>query len=76
MAKKISKIDIVDVDIFKSISDSAEKTETKIVVLKSALEAYNEVLKQTQKEASKVKGGLLNADITNQKALNKEVQTR
>jgi TP901 family phage tail tape measure protein len=33
------------------------------------------VLKQTQKEASKVKGGLLNADITNQKALNKEVQT-
>ena len=37
MAKKISKIDIVDVDIFKSISDSAEKTETKIVVLKSAL---------------------------------------
>jgi len=75
MAKKISKIDIVDVDIFKSIADSAEKTETKIIVLKTALEAYNEVLKQTQKEAGKVKGGLLNADVSNQKALNKEVQT-
>jgi TP901 family phage tail tape measure protein len=75
MAKKISKIDIVDVDIFKSIGESAEKTQTKVDVLKSALEAYNEVLKQTQKQAGKIKSGLLSTDVSQQKALNKEVQT-
>lgn len=77
MAKKVSRIDVVQDDVFKGIGDSAEKTEVKVIVLKNALEAIVQAQKQIKKEATSAKGSILNIDpstVKAQKELNKLAQ--
>jgi TP901 family phage tail tape measure protein len=77
MAKKISKIDIVDVDIFKSIADSATTTQTKVDVLKTTLEAIAQLQKDIKSKAGKTKsdfGGVTPEAMKSQKTWNKHVE--
>ena len=64
MAKKISRIDIIDNDIFKDLKDSSKRAQDQSEALKVSLLAINEVSKEIKKNASALKDSIKIVDAS------------
>lgn len=64
MAKKISRIDIIDNDIFKELKDSSKRAQEQSDALKVSLMAINEVSKEIKKNASALKDSIKIVDAS------------
>jgi len=76
MAKKISKIDLIEAGTFEQLRKDIESTKTSVDVLKTALETVNTISKEIKKNASSTKktaSGIDPSDPKNLKLLNDEI---
>lgn len=64
MAKKISRIDIIDNDIFKDLKESSKQAEVQLEALKVSLLAINEVSKEIKKNAQNLKDSIRIVDAS------------
>lgn len=64
MAKKISRIDIIDNDIFKDLKDSSKRAQDQSEALKVSLLAINEVSKEIKKNAGALKDSIKIVDAS------------
>lgn len=64
MAKKISRIDIIDNDIFKELKESSKRAQDQSDSLKVSLIAINEVSKEIKKNASALKDSIKIVDAS------------
>jgi len=74
MAKKISKIEIVENDVFSSIRESAVKTEPSVDMLKTALQEIIDLQTKIKKEASNAKNSFAGSAMNDQKSWNDHVK--